>query len=67
MGIFMLGLFSILIVLIICGAILFSKYMELCSDNRTKMFENPRYDERIRELEKFIISLDKRIKELEEK
>ena len=48
----------ILTVLIICGSILFGIYMVFCADAGIKMFEDPRYEERIKNLEK-------RLKEME--
>lgn len=47
-------------VLIICLTVLLAMYMYFCSENEVKMFADPRYDERIKELEK-------RMKELEGK
>lgn len=54
------GLTFVLIVLIICVSILIGVYMFLCAENEVKMFADPRYEERIRVLEK-------EIKELKEK
>lgn len=51
------GLTIILWTLVICLSVLFGIYMYLCSENEVKMFSNPRYDERIRELEKQIEEL----------
>lgn len=67
MGLFLFGLFLIIIILIICFSVLFSNYMNHCSKKNINMFEDPRYNERINKLEMIIINLDKRIKELEEK
>lgn len=54
------GFTIILLTLIICISVLFGIYMYLCSENEVKIFSNPRYVERIRELEK-------QVKELKEK
>ena len=62
----MVGLFFIVITLIICGTILFALYMNYCDNNRVGMFANPRYEERIANLEKIILELHK-LYELEEK
>lgn len=51
------GLTFVLIVLIICVSTLIGVYMFLCSENEVKMFVNPRYEERIRALEKEIKTL----------
>lgn len=53
----MFGLVIILITLIICASILFGSYMEYCSKNRVGMFSYPRYEERIRNLEKIVYEL----------
>ena len=62
----MFGLFLIILALIICGSILFSEYMGYCSKHGIGLFTNPRYEERIRNLEKVILELHK-LYELEEK
>lgn len=54
------GIFLILAILIICGTISLNTYMDFCYKSQTKMFANPRYEERIKNLEK-------EIKELKEK
>lgn len=54
------GFAFILWTLVVCISVLFGIYMYLCSENEVKMFSNPRYEERIRELEK-------QVKELKEK
>lgn len=54
------GLTIILWTLVVCISVLFGIYMYLCSEKEVKMFSNPRYDERIQELEK-------QVKELKEK
>lgn len=46
------GLTLTLIVLIICVSVLFGIYMFACVENETKMFSNPRHEERIRTLER---------------
>lgn len=51
------GLTFVLIVLIICVSTLIGVYMFLCSENEVKMFVDPRYEERIRALEKEIKTL----------
>lgn len=48
------GLTFVLIVLIICVSILIGVYMFLCAESEVKMFADPRYEERIRALEKEI-------------
>ena len=53
----MVGLTFIIFTLIICGSVLFGIYMYLCSENEVKMFADPKYDKRIRELEKAIMEL----------
>ena len=53
----MFGLFLIILALIICGSILFSEYMEYCSKHGIGLFTNPRYEERIRKLEKIVYEL----------
>lgn len=50
----------IAIILIICVSVLFGLYMCLCAENEVKMFADPRYDERIKELEKRIAELEKK-------
>lgn len=42
---------EVLLVLIICVTVLFGIYMYFCSENETKMFVDPRYEERIKKLE----------------
>lgn len=54
------GLTIVLIILIICITILVGLYMYCCEESGVKMFANPRYEERIKELEK-------RVKDLEDK
>lgn len=51
------GLTFVLIILIICASVLFGLYMFLCEETKTKMFANPKYDERISKLEKEINEL----------
>lgn len=46
--------------IIILASTLFAYYMHLCSENEVKMFADPEYEQRIRELEQ-------KVKELEEK
>lgn len=46
-------------VLIICVSVLFGIYIACCSENETGMFQNPRYEKRIRELEKQMEELKK--------
>ena len=53
----MFGLMIIFITLTICVTILLSKYMDYCASNSVGMFVNPRYEERIRILEKIIYEL----------
>ena len=51
------GLTLVLLVFIICASVLFGIYMYLCSENEIKMFADPRYEERIRKLEKVVEEL----------
>lgn len=44
--------------LIIAGAILFGMYMYCCYDRKIKMFADPKYEERITELEKKVKRLE---------
>lgn len=44
----------ILIVLIICASVLLGIYMYLCAENEIKMFADPKYEERISNLEKLV-------------
>ena len=48
------GIFTVLIILIICTTILFGIHMYFCSENEIGMYADPRYEERIRKLEKII-------------
>lgn len=54
------GVAFVLIILIICASVLFGFHMYLCNENGIKMYVDPKYNERISELEK-------QIKELKEK
>lgn len=56
----MAGVAFVLIILIICVSVLYGYHMYLCNENGIKMYANPKYEERIRELEK-------QVKELKEK
>ena len=49
-----IALTIILVVLIICVSILVAVYMYYCGENGIKMFEDPRYEERISRLEKLL-------------
>lgn len=53
------GMTFVLIVLIICLCVIACVYMCYCSENEVKMFQNPKYDERIRKLEKQMEELKK--------
>lgn len=53
------GVIIVLCFLIISVAVLLGIYMYFCSENGTKMFADPRYDERINKLEKQIEELKK--------
>lgn len=55
----MIGFTIIMIILIICITILIWAYMYFCSENEVKMFANPRYEERIKKLEKLTEELKK--------
>lgn len=55
----MVGFAIVMVFLIICATILMERYMYYCSENGVKMFQNPRYDDRIRELEKQMKELRK--------
>ena len=48
------GIVIVLIFLIICGSILFGIHMYFCSENEIGMYADPKYEERIRKLEKII-------------
>lgn len=53
-------IFSILLLaVIICLYLLTAKYMDYCYNKGLKMFANPRYEERINELENKIKGLEK--------
>lgn len=54
-----IGLTIVLIVLIVCGSVLFGIYMYLCSENEFGMFERPKYEERIKRLEKILETEEK--------
>lgn len=51
----------VVIIIIICATIVAIAYMGYCSSNRVNMFANPRYDERIRELETEVEELRKKL------
>lgn len=53
----MAGVAFVLIILIICVSVLFGYHMYLCNENGIKMYANPRYEERISELEKQVEEL----------
>ena len=53
----MAGVAFVLIILIICVSVLFGYHMYLCNENGIKMYANPRYEERICELEKKVSEL----------
>lgn len=44
----------VLIVLIVCGSILLGIHMYFCAENETGAYANPKYEERIRNLEKLV-------------
>lgn len=50
----------IAVVLIICVSILVGLYMMCCEENGVKMFSDPKYSERIEELEKRVAELEKK-------
>ncbi|MCM1219005.1 MAG: hypothetical protein NC548_31370 [Lachnospiraceae bacterium] len=52
-------LLLISIVLIICSTILINNYLYYCSKLGVKMFKNPKYEERIIELEEKVKKLEK--------
>lgn len=54
----MVGITVVLVVAIACFSILFGMYMHYCSENGVKMFEYPRYEERISKLEKAVKKLE---------
>lgn len=54
-----LGLTVVLVVFIICVTILVAMYVYYCSENEIGMFQNPRYEKRIRELERQMEELKK--------
>ena len=51
------GLTLVLLFLIVCVSVLFGIYMYLCSENEIRMFADPRYEERMRKLEKLVEEL----------
>lgn len=53
------GMTILIFVLIICGFVTFWMYMGYCASNGINMFSNPRYEERIRKLEKQMEELKK--------
>lgn len=55
----MVGFVVMMVFLIICATILMAMYMYYCSENETGMFQNPKYEKRIRELEKQMEELRK--------
>ena len=55
----MAGLVAFLIVAVICATILSGMYIYYCAENEVRMFENPRYRERIEKLEKQVKELMK--------
>ena len=56
----MAGVVFVLIILIICVSVLFGFHMYLCNENGIKMYADPRYEERISELEKQVKELKER-------
>lgn len=54
----MAGILLIALTLIICATVLLGIYIYQCAENDVKMFADPRYDERINELEKRIKDLE---------
>lgn len=59
----MFGLVFALVVLIICVTALCAMYMYYCAENNVKMFETPKYEERIKALEKAVLKLQSKQKE----
>lgn len=55
----MAGVAFVLIILIICVSVLYGYHMYLCDENGIKMYANPKYEERISELEKKVEELSK--------
>ena len=51
------GVAFVLIILILCVSVLFGYHMYLCNENGIKMYANPKYEERISELEKQVKEL----------
>lgn len=49
----------IAVVLIICVSVLVGVYMYYCGENEINMFADPRYEERIKNLEKRVKELEK--------
>ena len=60
---FGLGMFLFLITALICGSIVFCTYIDACKYKEVGIFANPRYEERIRKLERFVLDIDKALKE----
>lgn len=50
---------TVAVVAIICASILFGLYMVCCQESEVGMFQNPKYEKRIRELEKHMEELRK--------
>ena len=55
------GLTLVLMTLIIAVAVLTGIYMLYCAEKDIKMFENPRYNERIIKLERVVKQLEDKI------
>lgn len=53
------GFTVVLIVFIICATILVAMYVYYCGENEIGMFQNPKHEKRIRELEKQMEELKK--------
>lgn len=56
----MVGLTLVLIVAVICFTILFAMYLDMCFQSEVKMFADPKYDDRIEELEKKVKALEEK-------
>ena len=56
----MAGISFVLIILVICISVLFGYHMYLCNENGIKMYANPKYEERISDLEKSVKELKER-------
>lgn len=55
----MIGITVVLVVFIICATVITGMYICYCNENEVGMFQNPKYEKRIMELEKQMEELKK--------